>query len=98
MKISEIYEGWRNNLFPPEKLAQLIETTSKERLSICDECEFHSKNHASIRPDAHCTNCGCTLSAKTACLSCACPVNKWQAVLTKKEEKEINEANHEKSE
>ena len=44
--------------------------------------------HKSIRPDEHCTKCSCTLSAKTACLSCECPlmVPKWKAVLTEDEE------------
>jgi hypothetical protein len=91
MKISEIYEGWRNNLFPPERLAQLIETTSGTRMDICNSCEFHSKNHKSIRPDAHCTNCGCTLAAKTKCLSCECPLSKWKAILTQEQEKEIRD-------
>lgn len=90
MKINQIYEGWRNNLFPPERLAQVIETTSATRLEICNNCEFHSKNHLSVRPDAHCTKCGCTLAAKTKCLSCECPLKKWHAVLTHEQEKEIN--------
>lgn len=89
MKINEIYEGWRNNLFPPDRLAQLIETTSATRMEICNNCEFHSKNHLTVRPDAHCTNCGCTLSAKTKCLSCNCPLLKWKAVLTPEQEEEI---------
>jgi len=42
-----------------------------------------------VRPDAHCTNCGCTLSAKTKCLSCSCPLNKWEAVLTDDEEEQF---------
>lgn len=89
MKINEIYEGWRNNLFPPAKLAQLIETTSATRIDVCNNCEFHSKNHKSVRPDAHCTNCGCPLSAKTKCLSCNCPLMKWKAIVTPEQEEEI---------
>ena len=91
MKINEIYEGWRNNLFPPERLAQLIETTASTRMDICNNCEFHSKNHKSIRPDAHCTNCSCTLAAKTKCLSCECPLKKWKAILTQEQEKKIHD-------
>ena len=88
IKIKEIYEGLRNNLLPPEKLKEQIAMVSAERLAICNECEHHSKNHSTVRPDAHCISCGCTLSAKSKCLSCSCPINKWKAVLTDIEEQE----------
>lgn len=90
MKLSQIYLGWRNNLFPPAKLKTLIQTTSNERLDICDNCPFHSKLHSTpLRPDDHCTDCGCNLAAKTKCLSCECPQKKWTALMTLKEEQEI---------
>tara|TARA_R100001198_G_C5231725_1_gene210724 strand:+ start:897 stop:1193 length:297 start_codon:yes stop_codon:yes gene_type:complete len=92
IKLSEIYEGWRNNLIPPENLKDKIVEVSNERMDICNSCENHSKNHKTVRPDAHCVSCGCTLSAKTKCLSCSCPINKWEAVLTSEEEE-----NYEKS-
>lgn len=88
-QLSQIYEGWRNNLLPPKKLEEVIATTSKARLAICNECPHHSKFHKSVRPDDHCTNCGCTLAAKTKCLSCACPINKWEAVVTEEQEDEM---------
>jgi hypothetical protein len=88
MKIKEIFEGWRNNILPPEKLKEQIAVVSAERLAICEGCKHHSKNHSTVRPDAHCVSCGCTLSAKTKCLSCSCPIKKWEAVLTDKEELE----------
>lgn len=90
MKLSEIYEGWKNNLLPSKELKDIIAKVSSERMTICNACEHHSKNHTNVRPDAHCTNCGCTLSAKTKCLSCACPLKKWTAILTNKQEEEIN--------
>ena len=86
----QIYEGWRNNLFPPSHLKEQIEKVGEERISICNECEHNSKFHKSRRPDEHCMKCGCTLSAKTKCLSCNCPVKKWVSVLTRKEEDELN--------
>lgn len=79
-KLKEIAEGWLNNLTPEALLNQQIIDVAKSRMSLCEACSFHSKNHKSIRPDAHCTDCGCTLSAKTKCLSCACPKNKWSAI------------------
>jgi hypothetical protein len=95
MNLSQIYLGWRNNLFPPEALKELIQTTSLERLAICEECSFHSKFHNTpLRPDNHCTDCGCNLDAKTKCLSCECPqiktlTNRWGALMSLKEEQEI---------
>lgn len=91
MDFSQIYEGWRNHLFPPEEIKKLITEVSVERLSVCKDCRFNSKNRKrNIRPDEHCVLCGCTLVAKTKCLSCSCPRNYWLAVLTLEEEEEIN--------
>ena len=89
----QIIEGWRNNIFPPEHLKELIEQTSCERMEFCCICKFNSKNNKKklLRPDEHCLECGCTLSAKTKCLSCSCPlkVPKWEAVITEEQENEI---------
>lgn len=85
-KINEIVEGWANNLTPTCYLDPQIIEESAKRLAICEECEFHSKNHKSLRLDVHCTNCGCTLSAKTKCLSCECPIKKWSSVIQNKNE------------
>jgi len=43
-------------------------------------------------PNDKCMHCGCGLgnqSIKLRCTSCACPVNKWQAVTSVEEQKEI---------
>jgi hypothetical protein len=37
-------------------------------------------------------DCGCTLSAKTACLSCECPKQKWMPVVTNEQEQEIKKS------
>lgn len=79
MSLGQIIEGWKNHLLPQEKEKAFVKHVSNERLAICNECEHHSKNHKSIRIDAHCTECGCTLSAKTKCLTCECPLKKWMA-------------------
>jgi hypothetical protein len=95
MSLSKIYEGWKNKLFPASHMKQLIEDTSKERMSHCNKCLFNSDirkeklGYKSVRPDVHCVNCGCTLSAKTRCLSCSCPENLWEALVTRAEEDEI---------
>lgn len=55
--------------------------------------------YKSLRPDVHCTHCGCTLSAKTRCLSCSCPINLWKEVITKEEEENMkNESRKDTSE
>lgn len=79
MKINQIIEGWKNHLLPEEKQKAFIEDISLERLAICNECDKHSSKHKHIRIDAHCVECGCTLSAKTKCLTCECPLKKWGA-------------------
>lgn len=94
MNFSEIYEGWRNNLIPPKKLKKQIQRVSRERLEICRNCEFNSKNAEAkgfsvLRPDEHCTNCGCTLAAKTKCLHCSCPLKKWEGVISEEQSQEI---------
>ena len=102
MSLSEIYEGWRNELIPPSHLKEQIQKVSNERFEICKVCEWNSvnrkrnENYRTIRLDAHCTKCGCTISAKTKCLSCRCPLPspKWKAVLSREMEEEI-ERSHE---
>ena len=79
MSLGQIYEGWKNHLLPEERKKAFIEHVSLSRLAICNECDEHSSKHKTMRPDAHCVNCGCTLSAKTKCLNCECPLKKWIA-------------------
>jgi len=93
MNWSEIYEGWRNKLFPPKKLQLFIEETANERTEICKICPHISSNkkNTKVRMDEHCSICGCTISAKTRCLSCSCPLPSpiWKAVLSEDKEEAI---------
>lgn len=77
MKIAQVIEGWKNHLLPEERKKAFIEHVSLSRMAICNECEHVSTKHKTIRPDVHCIECGCTLSAKTKCLTCECPLKKW---------------------
>ena len=70
-----IIEGWKNNILRNDSN---VEDIAKKRMSICNDCEHHSKNHNTIRPDEHCTYCGCTLAAKTRSMGSKCPINKWK--------------------
>lgn len=88
MDFKKVYEGWKNTLLPEESKKEVITKTSQYRTAICEGCLKHSKYHTTIRPDDHCTDCGCTLRAKTRCLSCECPLEKWGPVEVKFENDE----------
>jgi hypothetical protein len=102
MKWSEIFEGWKNDILPSEKLRELINQTSEDRLAICKTCiAYDEKGEGCALPlTAPCCNkhvkidgfqgCGCPLQKKTKCLSCSCPANKWLAVSTPQQEELLN--------
>lgn len=75
-------------MIPPHEMKGHIQAVAAERTAICEACGYHSDNVGSLRPDKHCTECGCTISAKVSCLSCECPLPTpmWTAVLTDDEE------------
>ena len=95
MKLTEIYEGWKNKLLPAADMKNLIEDISNQRKLICDGCEWQSTNrkiihgYKTVRPDVHCVNCGCTLDDKRKCLSCSCPLKKWVGVMEQEQFLEI---------
>ncbi len=64
-KLSEIFNGWKNVVFPNEHVEQI----AKARASICSTCEFNVKNK--------CKKCGCPLIAKTRSMQSHCPLKKW---------------------
>lgn len=92
----QVLEGWRNGIVPKKELKEKIKAVHEERMAICRACEHNSINatkagkYSSMRPDEHCTICGCTLYFKTMCLSCSCPIDKWKAEVSQEEDqKEI---------
>lgn len=91
INVSEIVEGFRNDMFPPKKLKALIEQTAVERLSICLNCPFNS-SCGKITRMSRCKDCGCFLTKKAKCLSCSCPQGKWGAVVTEEVETKIDKA------
>lgn len=76
-------------------MKEQIKSVSESRMAICKECHYYSENrkkdgkYSTSRPDVHCTNCGCTLAAKTKCLSCNCPMKYWKAIMTDEQYDEI---------
>lgn len=102
-QITQIFEGWRNDLLPPDNLKELIKKVGEERLAICRNCKaFDEKGEGCAIPGSHpcCHNkiivegnikgCGCPLKKKVKCLSCECPAKKWLAVTTFEKEQEIS--------
>jgi len=93
-KIQGLLEGWRNKIAPREELKDLIDQVYKDRLTHCNTCPEDSENKkktgwTTLRIDRHCGNCGCTTEPKLKCLSCSCPLSKWQAITTQQIEDEI---------
>jgi len=64
-KISEIFNGWKNVVFPNEE----VEKVAKKRAAICAQCEYNVKSR--------CKKCGCPLVAKTRAMQSDCPLKKW---------------------
>lgn len=89
----QILEGLKNSVFEKED----VEVIAEERLKICrsNECGFHDPNGTSdkvvVKGKESCGNCGCNLHLKTRCLSCACPINKWEALLSEEEYQSLYE-------
>lgn len=77
----QIAEGWKNVLIKDED----VEKMAKEREAICNVCIYQSENakvlsaYKTIRPDIHCTKCGCPLLGKVRSPQTECPIKKWLA-------------------
>lgn len=94
INLKNILEGAKNSIF----IKETIEIVAKERLKICELCEYNSntaklRGYKAIRPDYHCIDCTCNLNWKTRVLSEQCPLStpKWDAEVTDEEDKAIQE-------
>jgi len=65
-RLTEIYEGWKNVIFPTPE----IEALAKERALVCAECDFLILGV--------CSKCCCPHLGKTHNPSSRCPENKWK--------------------
>ena len=88
MNLAQIFEGWRNHLLPPEELKEVINTQYKLRSEVCLSCE-HNSTPGTIEKLSTCTRCGCVLNPKIKCLSCHCPIHKWESYISGDEEMKI---------
>lgn len=67
-KLEEIYDGWKNYIFPnPE-----VEEEAKRRIAICvkNDC-------GKFRATKTCAICGCFMPAKCRNITSSCPLKKW---------------------
>lgn len=73
--IKEIYEGWKNYIFPNPR-TEIVARTRANICSTCVELTFVMKESRKI---PKCGLCGCPIAAKTRSLSSQCPDDppKW---------------------
>ena len=83
----EIFEGVKNAIVRDS----LVETIAAKRFSICKDCEMMGDRCTIPGTDPCCGDCGCSLSFKTRSLSSDCPLGKWKALISEKEEDKLNE-------
>jgi anaerobic ribonucleoside-triphosphate reductase len=81
-----ILEGITNTILKNE----FVEEIAKERIEICNSCEFKGDKCLVSGTGPCCNDCGCSLSLKTRALSDSCPKDKWKALLTEEEEDKLN--------
>lgn len=65
-KLDEIYQGWKNYIFPSPAMEKL----AKKRVAICVSCPKLKSNNV-------CASCGCYIPAKTRSPRSRCPLRKW---------------------
>lgn len=90
----QILEGVTNSIFKKED----VEFIATERMEICRKCHLYdtSGDGCMVPGTQPCCNekhggCGCSLDFKTRSLSSDCPLGKWKAVVSEKEEDAIKE-------
>ena len=65
-RLEEIYNGWKNYIFPNKEMEEL----AKKRAAICVDCPKLKSNNI-------CSVCGCYIPAKTRSKTSRCPLSKW---------------------
>jgi hypothetical protein len=85
----KIWEGLRNKYFKKEH----VEAVYEERMEICRSCNNYdvTGSGCALPGTQPCCNentggCGCSLSIKLRSLSTDCPLGKWKALMSQKEE------------
>ncbi len=83
----KIFEGIKNAIVYNE----YVEEIATARYDFCNKCE-HKGDKCAMPGTAPCCNlCGCSLKLKTRSLSTSCPDKRWMAVLSERQEDELDE-------
>ncbi len=88
--IKQISEGIKNNIFKTED----VEAVAKLRWMECKVCPLlDEKGSSCAMPGSQpcCSDCGCAMKFKLRALSSSCPKGRWKAVMTKEQEKDLND-------
>lgn len=75
-------------------MKEKIREIQNQRLEICKQCENNSTSggiSATIEAWSYCKDCLCNLNAKSACMSCECPLKKWEAFITQEERAQMEQ-------
>jgi hypothetical protein len=67
-KLSEIYNGWKNYVFPNPQVEEL----AKKRIEICVKNDCGKFTHTNT-----CKLCGCYMPAKVRSIKSTCVLKKW---------------------
>lgn len=89
--IDHIYEGIKNNVFKKDH----IEAVAKLRWNQCKICKNFDEDgkHCMVAgTQPCCKDCGCSLKLKLRCLSEACPIGRWDALMTEEAEEELKKS------
>ena len=65
-RLSEIFSGWKNYVFPNKNVEELAKT----RMEICVGCDDLTNRN-------YCELCGCYMPAKVRSLKSKCADNRW---------------------
>ncbi len=82
INIGHILEGIARATLTKTEAVSRVAAARKET---CDRCPQNSEarklgGHTTLRPDYHCTACGCNIRFKTHSMRAACPAEHWPAV------------------
>jgi len=73
----QIIEGITNSLKSKD---DKVHAVSEARIDICKGCDQYYLDQGMNK--YRCRNCGCVIKYKTHCMSCSCPLSKWDKVLS----------------
>ena len=86
--LDQIFEGIKNNVIKKEHVEQIADIRWAE-CSLCEHLDNKGKSCAVPGTKPCCGKCGCSMGLKIRALSSSCPIGKWEAVVSKEQEKKL---------